>query len=164
MALTTHLHLASRLRLREAIPLFPLHAFMAWTGTTWLVLCCFHKIPCRCIWCSFPSPQSLCNSVSSKQQTYETHQTWMCGWYISLNIKHFVISWYVSDTTPLKMWTCTYCTLWFNIAGYLAKQLVVPYFYEVSQMLQQFRISIYTSAIRLMRWLMPTSLMIALYT
>jgi len=35
---------------------------------------------------------SHCNSVNSKQQTCETHQTWICSWYFSLNIKHFLIS------------------------------------------------------------------------
>jgi hypothetical protein len=31
--LTTHFHLALRLRMSGAIPLLPLSAFMAWTGT-----------------------------------------------------------------------------------------------------------------------------------
>ena len=32
--LTTQIHLASRLRMSGAVPIFPLYAFMAWTGTT----------------------------------------------------------------------------------------------------------------------------------
>jgi hypothetical protein len=53
-----------------------------------------------------------------------------------VNIKHFVISWYVSDTTPLKIWTCTYYTDWLKCAGYVAKQLVLPLFYVASQTLR----------------------------
>jgi len=34
MKLTTHLHVLLRLRISGAIPLFPLYALVAWTGTT----------------------------------------------------------------------------------------------------------------------------------
>ena len=36
MKLTTHLHLVLRLRVDRAVPLFPLHALTAWTGTSLL--------------------------------------------------------------------------------------------------------------------------------
>ena len=32
--LTTHLHLAPRVRMSGAVPVLPLYAFMAWTGET----------------------------------------------------------------------------------------------------------------------------------
>jgi hypothetical protein len=56
MKLTIHIHLISKLRMSEAVPLLPLYAFMVWTGP--LPLLSRHHQPYKplnqgCYWCYY---------------------------------------------------------------------------------------------------------------